>query len=596
MKRLRTDERPYAVLDVETDGLRGPLTWWTVACEHGRRAEGASVDELWRLVLSGNVGRVASCSWRDHLWWAHNGGSYDYLYLLGPARRDVFEHGAIVRPISRADAVIGWRVSRSRHRTDLRDSYALLPAKLGDLAAAFAPELPKLAAPFDPITGRGFDPADPAHRAYATRDTDSLLASIVRYRDLVRDQWGVLPSWSAASTALRAWRSTLPLPLGIMFDRPPRAAAAFARDAYYGGMVRVASVAVHADAVTIDVNGMYPAVMREAGVPDGPVVRVNRYIPGRPGFYRIVATVPDDAPWTILPHRDEQGTLAWPTGTFTTTVSALELEWARSHGMTVDVLDGWAWSRIVRPFEAYLDACAAMRRRGGAFDLTGKLAANSLYGKFGSRPEHDDWAIAAERPGPEWYPPPHDPTDPAEVERYRGLWVHPDQPVRGDYLLPHWAAWITAAARLRLTALAEAVGFEAVIYTDTDSLTIPADRLDRLPPGTIGSGPGQAKIERRWALYRVHAPKVYEGVIASGEDAGKRIRKAKGIPRRLVDQAFEEGSIAWASPNGSLAVLAGAPMLTSRTRSLSSIEGSAAWRLGSDGLVRPVHLDTPREY
>ena len=575
----RTDSLPYAVLDVETDGLRGPLLYWTVACEHGARADGATADALWRLVLSHNA---HGHSWREHVWWAHNGGAYDYLYLLPPARDDVRERGAVVTPITRADAIIGWRVTHAKHRTDLRDSYALLPSPLRGLADQLAPDLPKLDIGLS--AGVTFDPANPAHREYAARDSDALLAVLVQFRAILAERWaGVLPSWSAASTALRAWRAMIPP--GTEYQHPPPPAAELARLAYFGGMVRVGSIAWHADLVTLDRNSMYPAVML-AGVPGGECVSVTRYVPGRPAFYRVTVEVPLDAEWTQLPYRDPSGALAWPTGTYLTAITSAEYEWAIAHGVRVKVHDGWAWARLDYPFRAFVDTYAAARAEGGAFSAAAKVIGNGLYGKFGSRPTHDDWRLSLARPGPEWYSPAFDAADQTEVDRYAGLWVRRDVPLHADYLMPHWAAWVTAGSRLALADLAERIGPAAIVYADTDSLTFPAPLLARVPPAALGAALGQWKVEHRWALFRAHAPKVYEGTL----DNGDPLRKAKGIPRALVADAYATGKVAWDSPNGSLQVLAGAPMLTARERSLSSLAGSQAWREGPGGSVRPVHL------
>ncbi len=600
------DERPYGVLDVETDGLRGPLLHWTATCEHRRAAglpprEGRTADELWHVLVSGNSHGV--CSGRDHTWWAHNGGNYDYIYLLPPARDDVAA-GAVVVPITRADAIIGWRVARGqaghRHRTDLRDSYALLPAPLQSLAEAFAPELPK--GDIGLADGVTFDPDNPEHRAYAARDSDALLAVLTGYRAILAERFGTLPSWSAAGTAMRAWRGML---AGASFAPPPQAAADLARAGYFGGMVRVGSLREHADMVTIDVNSMYPYVMRLHGVPDGHPTPARAFRRGRPGFYRVRITVPRDEPWTFVPYRDPAGVLAWPTGTFETVVSSDELARAQDRGYRFDVFAGWTWPRLAYPFGLFVDAVESLRAEGGAASVVGKITGNGLYGKFGSRPTHDDWQMATDRPGPDWYPPAFDAADPVAAEAYRGLWVRRDQPINADYLRPDWAAWITAHARLTLAAYADAIGPEAVVYADTDSLTFPATRLDRVAD-RLGPAFGRVKIEHDWRTFRAIAPKVYTGVErchrTGRHEHGKAVydgphdlvvRKAKGIPRELISEAFDtpETAVRWLSPTGSLQVLRGAPMRLDRTRRLSSLAGSLAWRSDDGEHVRPVHLD-----
>ncbi len=581
------DRRPYGVLDVETDGLRGPLLYWTATCEHRRDAglppvTGRTAEALWRHLTAHNS---HGDSGREHVWWAHNGGSYDYLYLLPPARAAVAS-GAIVTPITRADAIIGYRVQTGqaghRHRTDLRDSYALLPASLRSLAASFAPELPK--GDIGLSDGVVFDPDDPAHREYAARDSDALLAVLTGYRAILAERFGVLPSWSAAGTAMRAWRGMLG---EASYAAPPAEAAALARAGYYGGMVRVGSLREHRDMVTVDVNSMYPYVMRRHGVPDGHPAPVRAYRPGRPGFYRIRVTVPRGEPWTFIAYRDPAGVLAWPTGTFSTIVTSDELARALARGYRVEVLAGWAYPRLAYPFGLFVDAVEGLRSMGGAASVVGKIIGNGLYGKFGSRPVHDDWMLSAARPGPDWMPPAFDAADPEAAAAYAGLWVRRDQPLNADYLRPDWAAWITAHARLTLAEYADAIGPEAIVYADTDSLTFPADRLS-LVADRIGSRFGQVKVEHRWRRFRVYAPKVYEGLDADGAT----VRKAKGIPRALIAAAFDhpEAAVAWLSPTGSLQVLRGAPMRMDRTRRLSSLAGSLAWRTDDGERVRPVHL------
>lgn len=582
----RSDALPYAVFDVETDGLRGELLYATVSCEHGYTAqiEGTPDDiakRLWRLILTHSGHGHA---WREHIWWAHNGGNYDFLYLLAPAREDVSTRGANITPITRSDAIIGWRIKHAKHRTDLRDSYALLPASLDELTKQLAPDLPKLTKPFD-ADGRGFDPQNPDHRAYAQRDADGLVAVLVRYRAMLHDLFGVAPGWSAAATALRAWRNTH----DGSYSTPPPQAAMLARHAYFGGMVRLSTTRPTLDMATIDINSMYPYVMRQFGVPDGTCVQVTRFVNNRPGIYRVRVTVPDSEAFTFLPHRDAHSVLSWPTGTFETSITSDELLEAKRASYRIEIVDGWVWERIVYPFGEFVDKIEQLRANGGAVAFVGKITGNSLYGKFGAKPTHDDWRLSADCPGPGWTMPAFDMSDPDNATRYAGLWVYKDRPLHADYLAPHWAAWITAHARLYLRQLAWAVGPGAVSYADTDSLTIPARLLDTLPAGTLGTRFGQAKVERRWSVFVPLAPKVYWGVPAGTPGA---VYKAKGIPHRLAFSAFTAGpgaAVGWDSPNGSLQVLTGAPMLTPRTRKLSALAGSLAWRAGPNGTVLPAH-------
>src|SRR2546425_415679 len=77
----RSDRKPYAVLDVETDGLRGDLLYWSAACECDpeRMRHGTTAAELWWWITDGGPRHDRS---REHIWWGHNAGEYDYVYLL----------------------------------------------------------------------------------------------------------------------------------------------------------------------------------------------------------------------------------------------------------------------------------------------------------------------------------------------------------------------------------------------------------------------------------------------------------------------------------------------------------------------------------
>jgi hypothetical protein len=572
------------VLDVETDGLRGALTYWTAACEcrPDDVTTGRTAVELWRHVTAHSGREHAN---RDHVWWAHNGGEYDYLYLIDPIRGAVGAGTHVASPVTRDTTTIGWRVTTGRNRTDLRDSYAVLPASLKALAASLAPDLPKL--DIGLADGVTFDPSDPVHREYAARDSVALLTVLTRFRETLAERFdGALPSWSAASTALRAW--TLTLRPGERYPPLQAQAVPLVRSGYYGGIVHLGSVEWHDDAVTLDVNSMYPTAMRDDGVPAGVPWRVGSWDRRRPGVYRATVHVSRETPFTFLGHRAKEG-LAWPTGTFTTVATSVELAAAEERGVKVEVDGGIVWPRLVHPFSRYVDRIEAMRAEGGASSTVGKLLGNGLYGKFGSRPVRDEWMLSAERPGPDWTPPPFDATDPDEVAAHAWLWVRTDQPLRAPYLLPHWAAWITASARLRLLALAEAVG--DVYYADTDSVTASAEDVQAaIAAGrvTLGPGFGDVKVERRWSRFRALGPKVVQGVDA---DTGEPVYKAKGIPRRQVAAAFDPGrpAVAWASANGSLRVLQGAGMTTDRTRRLSELDNSYAWGL-VNGIVRPTHI------
>jgi hypothetical protein len=587
----RSDRKPYAVLDVETDGLRGPLTYWTTQCEcpGDHFASGTDAASLWDWVLKHESRDHAN---RDHVWWAHSGGEYDYVYLLNSARAAARTGEADISILQSGSRVIGFKISQGHHRTDLRDSYALLMAvgagaSLADLSASFAPHLPKLDIGLK--AGVRFDPEREDHRTYARRDVESLLAVLQAFRTILADEFsGTLPSWTGASTALRAWQQTIPD--GTSYRRGHAKADAIARAGYYGGLVHLGDVQGHEDVTTLDVNSMYPAAMRDGGVPVGWARPVRRFREDRPGMYVVDVDVPADQPFTFLAYR-EGGHLAWPTGRFPTVLTSIEILAARERGIAVNVKRGIVWEGLAYPFNDYIAKVEALRARGGAFSVVGKLLGNGLYGRFGMRPNHEEWRIQGSDPGAGWQPAAADGLD----DTLDGIWTR-NVTTQHPCMLPHWAAWITATARLHLLRLAEAIGAASIIYTDTDSLTAPTALVSAAVVGgriAIGTAFGQVKVEKHWSTFAVVAPKVYSGLL----DLPRPLvgppgphYTAKGIRAELRVAAFAGETVAWDSPNAAIQVLRGAPMLTRRERRLSSIENSVGWRAAADGTVRPVHL------
>src|SRR5262249_42812996 len=89
-------------------------------------------------------------------------------------------------------------------RVVMRDSFALWPSKLEDLAERFCPEIPKLK-----IDIENYDPKNPEHIAYAKRDVQILLTGLPRLFRMFRQLFKIEPNGTSASTAQKAWESKL---------------------------------------------------------------------------------------------------------------------------------------------------------------------------------------------------------------------------------------------------------------------------------------------------------------------------------------------------------------------------------------------------
>jgi hypothetical protein len=169
--------------------------------------------------------------------------------------------------------------------------------------------------------------------------------------------------------------------------------------------------------------------------------------------------------------------------------------------------------------------------KGTPTETVVKFIQNSLYGKFGTRPEGRQIVISFDNIPPDGYECSICEDTGAEIP----FLFFKEEARDAEYMLPHWAAWITANARLTIDDGIATAGRSNVRYTDTDSLHVtPAGAALLAASGDlIGRRYGQYKLEATVSEEAYHGPKFYTAKNADGEIAVK----AKGIPRGLLRDA-----------------------------------------------------------
>lgn len=572
---------PIIACDIETAGLGGDFLYGGYL----REGDGEVIHHFF--TCAAWLAAILAPENAGHVWYAHNGGEYDYKYLL-PELMPYLADGYHVRLVAQGQRVIGLVITRGHRTWKLLDSYALMPASLDTISRTFAPEHAKLA--FDHEHTR-FNPANPDHVAYLDQDIRGLLASLRSFMQLIYAQFGVPCGWTIGATALLAWRHTIPARAG--YWRARAGAELFCRDGYYGGLVWLSRTTRQHDLITLDINSAYPAVMRAIGVPVGLPIYTDIYHAGLPGFYRVRVDVPRDIPMSFVPLRTREG-VCWATGQFETTITDLEIEQALRYGCAVTVRDGYYWREHLPIFTTFVNTCEQLRlaHPGTAIESAVKLLQNSLYGKFGTRPEIISLTLADDLPNDAWQP--------FVDEQTGGLVDHlysTEQTLNKPYMHVEWAAYITAAQRMRLVNLCRVVGHDQVIYTDTDSLTASrAAVLDAVARGAIvlSTRYGDLKVEKEYAWFQAAGPKHYVGELSNGV----LVHRAKGVPRsRITDSghlaalAGDDTPVRYDSMTGTLAMLKhGSPRAVVRTRRYSAIANSKNWTVDISGDVRPRHV------
>jgi hypothetical protein len=520
-------------LDCETIGLYGKEVFVTSADDINKVEEFYTFKGFLKHILSDYLAdefcedeTYNPDTLKRRIWYSHN-GEFDWVRMIGAlkAYKDLFHieakeraHGTLYELVLKSK-ITGKTVTR------FRDSMALFPRALSDLALTFTPDTPKGSINF--AEGELFDRENEAHREYARRDAQCLMRSMIKYDDFIYDHFDVHLSATASGTAYQAWLRTLPL--GTEVWRAGKNAEEFFRLCYVGGMVQLNAKAcfsyLHVDC--FDINSSYPASMR-LGVPKGKPQDTFEYHDGVPGFYRITFSVADDFVLPVLAHKDPKG-LSFPTGKFIESyASSIEIDYARSLGYEIQTHEGYYFPEgLWFPFNSYVEKCEKLRARykGQPLETVIKQMQNSLYGRFGMKvegrkiiidydgmPEGTALLINEETGDeiPNCYV--------TECERST------------EYMLPHYAAWITANSRILLDKGCRSVGAGRVLYRDTDSMYLSgcADGLD-IDVNRYGAW----KHEAHFLDFRVHAPKFYSGTKEGGTGI---FVKCKGIPRRELQK------------------------------------------------------------
>lgn len=265
------------------------------------------------------------------------------------------------------------------------------------------------------------------------------------------------------------------------------------RSAYYGGRVEVWKRGKAPEPVFgVDINSMYPHVMKSKLYPSRLVSHRTNETPAglksviEQGF-GVVARVTIRTNENAYPMR-YRGKLLFPVGTFQTTISTPEIEYALSRGHIVAVHE-IAVYQMLPLFADFVSRFYSQREEAKArgdrvFDLLYKLVMNSLYGKFGQLKR-------------EWHEVGTCPKDLVQTEEI--IDVSTGSPVNMRfrkfggkiYMEEHIedvaynasiavAAHVTAHARMLLWGYMQTAGIENHYYNDTDSLYINAVGLSRL--------------------------------------------------------------------------------------------------------------------
>ncbi len=523
MKR-RLNERAsrnfyIGAIDTETNGLDGELI--CVTYHHELWAKPRITTNMSSFIDAMINGlELEPKTAKKTIWFSHN-GMYDWRYMLPYFMTSC---DVELKAFERAPGKI-FQLKAFRDGAEIfsfRDSLAIFPQSLSKFTAMFS-DVKKQ----DIGLGEGvvFDIKNSEHVEYALNDAIGLTKAVMGFDDTVYKTYGVHIRGTVPSTSYQAClRSLEPGFHNRVCDEAER----FFREGYYGGMVKLNCFASrpYCDVDVYDISSSYPAQMRK-GVPKGKPAFTHKFMKDKPGFYRCVVTAPKGT-FTYIPHRSQRGEISFPTGTFETVITSIEIEHAKLFGYRFKILEGYYFPEGINLcFNAFVDKCEKLRtaHKGTALEMVAKLMQNSLYGKFATRKEGREVSIVfSDLPQQ---------GKTSVIDPDTGLIIpflfYEETERDSEYMLPHYAAWITANARLALAGFCLRTGVDLVLYTDTDSAHLQCGA--KPPSDLIGADYGLFKHEKVLEEIKYHAPKCYT-YIEKGKPGLKAVYK--GIPEKVL--------------------------------------------------------------
>jgi len=439
-------------------------------------AKGGCVDRFLSLLFN------RKNTYIDTAIYAHNGGNFDFLFLLAWLRaRPQFDF-AIVPIQSTIQVLKVWRRGKKREGCwTFLDSLKLLPMSLAKACTALG------------IPGKTDLPLKTHENSrlweeYNERDNRALYEVLLRTHDLVEDKLGGEVGITTPSTAMRLFRRKY-LAHGLAPMMIPRhlhwkacnddaclgCLHSWVRDGYYGGRTEIHRMKGK-NLKYYDLNSSYPASMMFT-MPAGNKIEADTYEPERyakkyTGFVECTVYIPPECEIPPLPFRAESGKLLFPSGMFAGTWSTEELELLnhpRVKGHVVSVVK-CVWYRRVSVFvdmvtDLYKYRDKSLPGYDSGLSTLAKLILNALYGKFGMKEERESIILVDEGEKP-----PQN-AKPAGGDVSIGIWY--ETKIQSPcYVIPQIAAHITALARVRLWhVMCSALDRGGKLYyCDTDSV------------------------------------------------------------------------------------------------------------------------------
>lgn len=222
-------------------------------------------------------------------------------------------------------------------------------------------------------------------------------------------------------------------------------------DCYYGGRFEVLKRGTWKNMKEYDINSAYPAVMKSMPIltKDYNVKRYDGWDYPLYGSYEIDMEIPDSSYYGLLPKRQRDGLIIFPTGRMQTIVTYPELEFIDHLGLdysiisSVEIYDESAAPLLSEPIaELYEQKNKAKKEHDDLTYQQVKIILDSLYGKFIQSTQQTSLELLR--------PEDADDEDLVDINGVIYKIVGKDTFKLGRLFCPIYASYITAAVRCQL--------------------------------------------------------------------------------------------------------------------------------------------------
>lgn len=438
--------------------------------------------------------------------------------------------------------------------------------------------LPKMEMPDNNNVEREWD-------RYAKRDVEIIRAACLQWFEHLKknDMGGFAPT--LASQAMVLFRHKY-MKHKIFIDTNERALK-LTRSGYYGGRVECFRIGQFKEEFyALDVNSMYPAVMRENNYP----IKLIGHT-----FYAslqdlslwlktnsVCARVEIDTPEPFAPVRTKNK-LIFPNGRFECILSTPELIYAIHKGyiLRVNEVAVYDHAPIYRAMMDDMQIIKARAKLEGdtVLEFHTKKLQNSLYGKEGQsgiKWQENDWI--EDKTCKQWAELDMETGKVIQHRQLAGLHQIKENEGESRESFPAIAAHVTAYARMQLWEIINDAGRENVYYCDTDCVFVNSRGRDKLSHRLDDYKLGALKIAKQAIELRISGNKDYE----FGETL-----KIKGVRNNAV--WLDEWTISQEQWTGLKGLVREGDMTAPRTRKIIKHLS----RVYSKGVVSEAGVVTP---